>query len=97
MNIGKVTVDIESTVLAEILSLLSKIDSKIDSIQPSEVKDKLYTSKEVEKLLFMSAKTLQNRRNNGDIGFVKSGAKIYYRTTDIDNYLNKHQQKPFNY
>ncbi len=85
---------VKSSEIEEILSKLDNLLLKVDKIQNPEEK-KLYTNNEVQKLLSISAKTLQNRRDKCEITFIKTGAKFYYRSEDIKAYLIKNQQKAF--
>jgi len=73
--------------LKEILSGLEKL---------TDLKQKKYLSnKEVQKLLNLSSRTLQNKRDNGEIAFIKNGRKILYKFEDIEIYLNKRRIKGF--
>jgi MerR family transcriptional regulator, repressor of the yfmOP operon len=51
------------------------------------------TSDEVCHLLGISKRTLQNYRNNGILPFSQIGRKIYYKASDIDDYLERHYIK----
>jgi len=57
--------------------------------------NEFYTSKEVQKILHISAVTLCMWRKRNYIDFIKLGPrKILYRKTDIDNFLDsKHVQR----
>ena len=46
------------------------------------------------KLMGVSARTAQVWRNEGKIGFSQMGKKIYYRMSDIEDFLAKHYQPP---
>ena len=44
-------------------------------------------NQDVKQLLKISPRTLQNLRDNKVIPYSKVGAKIYYKSVDIENYL----------
>ena len=46
------------------------------------------------KLMGVSSRTAQKWRDNGLIGFSKLGKKIYYRMSDVDQFLKDHHQEP---
>lgn len=50
-------------------------------------------SKEAQKILRVSQKTLQNYRDNRVIPFSQFGNKIYYKVEDLENFLNKNYIK----
>ncbi|WP_025006982.1 helix-turn-helix domain-containing protein [Marinilabilia salmonicolor] len=75
--------------------LMRKIDRISDKLENLDLKsndgfkEKWYVSDEVCKILKVSKRTLQNMRDNQTIKFRKSGKKIYYKASDIEEYLNK--------
>ncbi|MCH8904348.1 MAG: helix-turn-helix domain-containing protein [Bacteroidetes bacterium] len=80
----------------ELLKELGDIKDAISQIPNNSEKD-VYTEKEVRSLLDVSAKTLQNYRNSGKIGFVKikDARKILYKKEHISEFLNKNEFKAF--
>jgi hypothetical protein len=48
---------------------------------------------DVCRILRISKRTLQNYRNNYILPFSKTKKKIYYKASDIDEYLNQHYIK----
>ena len=50
---------------------------------------------DVARLLKISKRTLQSYRDQGDISFSQIGAKIYYRASDINKFLEKHYKSAF--
>jgi len=69
---------------------INQISEKLDSLTLKSndgFKDKWYVTEEVCKLLNVSKRTLQKMRDNQSIRFTKSGKKIYYKATDIEQYL----------
>jgi hypothetical protein len=47
------------------------------------------------RLMNISSRTAQIWRDEGKIGFSQQGKKIYYRMSDIDQFLEAHHRKPF--
>jgi excisionase family DNA binding protein len=54
---------------------------------------KWLSSEEVCHLLMISKRTLQTYRDNGSLPFAQIGRKIYYKSSDIDDYLDRHYIK----
>jgi len=71
----------------EIEKKLSKIDN---TIQPQET---LLDVKETSRFLKISTRTLQSLRNNKLLAFSQINGKIYFKTSDIEAYLNRHYIK----
>jgi len=59
----------------------------------SEILKKWLSSDEVCCLLLISKRTLQSYRDRGILPFSQIGRKIYYKATDVDEYLNLHYIK----
>jgi len=51
------------------------------------------TGGEVIQLLRISIRTLQSYRDRGILPFAQIGRKIYYKASDIDDYLDRHYIK----
>ncbi|MBP6610146.1 MAG: helix-turn-helix domain-containing protein [Paludibacter sp.] len=71
--------------LTELISQLEK-NNIPDSIQVLE-------NAQLKKHLNVSFKTLQTWRDNGTISYSQIGSKIYYRISDIQELLVKHNRK----
>jgi excisionase family DNA binding protein len=54
---------------------------------------KWLSSDEVCRLLGISKRTLQNYRDNRIIPFSQIGRKLYFKSCDIDDYLDRHYIK----
>ncbi len=59
-------------------------------MEKSEKNQKWLSSDEVCNLLMISKRTLQNYRFQGTLPFSQVGRKIYYKASDIDEYLEAH-------
>ncbi|MGQ7868665.1 helix-turn-helix domain-containing protein [Sunxiuqinia sp. sy24] len=76
---------------------LNRIFDEIGSLRQELKADKVKNSKklsetwldnqEVMELLKISPRTLQNMRDSKALPFSKVGGKIYYKASDVDNYL----------
>ncbi len=72
---------------------LKEIKTKIKNIiSPSE---HFIDNDAFIKLMGISSRTAQTWRDQGIIGFSKRGKKIYYRMSDIDQFLKDHHREPF--
>jgi MerR family transcriptional regulator, repressor of the yfmOP operon len=56
----------------------------------NQQQNKWLSSDEVCHLLRISKRTLQSYRDHGILPFAQIGRKIYYKASDIDEYLNQH-------
>jgi hypothetical protein len=72
-----------------ILDKLDKLSAKVEGIDQSH-EDKWLDNEEFIHYLKISRKTAQVYRDNGLIIFSQIGAKIYYRLSEIDRFLEGH-------
>jgi len=87
-----------SPVIIQIIDYLNSIKSditKMSGFMPATNTSKWLKNSEAQKMLGVSSKTLQNYRKEGKIGFSQVGKKIFYRQSDLQNFLNKNFNKPF--
>jgi MerR family transcriptional regulator, repressor of the yfmOP operon len=59
----------------------------------SSLKEPKLTNKDVCKILSISSRTLQTYRDKNILPFAQIGRKIYYKASDIDEYLEQHYIK----
>ena len=59
--------------------------------------ERIMDNKEFSKLMNISATTAQIWRDEGKIGFAQEGKKIYYRMSDIEEFLENNRKEPFAY
>ena len=71
----------------------SKLNSLINTNEVFDKDDKPLDNQDVSLMLNVSHRTLQRYRDNGLLPFFKIGQKVYYRTSDVRNFVFKHQQK----
>lgn len=75
----------------EILKKLDAINEKLNQEKSSPSLSEVWLdNSEVCKLLNISKRTLQSYRGSLLFPFAQIGAKIYYKASDIEAYLNKH-------
>ncbi len=63
-------------------------EEKVQNLQ-----SKWLSSEDVCHLLMISKRTLQSYRDRGILPFAQIGRKIYYKASDIDDYLDQHYIK----
>lgn len=79
-------VAIEERVLANLLERIYQLEQKLEKVI-NPIMNTL-TESEAAKILKIHKKTLERKRRNGEISFVKAGAKkILYTTDQINEYL----------
>ncbi|MDP3946541.1 MAG: helix-turn-helix domain-containing protein [Lutibacter sp.] len=85
------TILIETEAFQEIMKKLEVINEKLNNeksrLSLSEV---WLDNSEICKLLNISKRTLQHYRDSALLPFSQIGAKIYYKTSDIELLLSKH-------
>ena len=87
---------IESKAFQQLLEQLNQIKAGIESRQKKASPDDPWLdNNEVCKWLKVSKRTLQNYRDNGELSFSQVGAKILYRTSDVEDFLKRHYNKAF--
>lgn len=80
MNVDIVTKEDLENFKKELLTEIGKL------VNP-EPNKKWITSKELREILSISASSLQNLRNSGEIRATKVGGKFYYRLSEIEDLL----------
>lgn len=82
------------------MRLEQKLDLLIAEVQKLQGKarpsDGWLSNTEVTEMLQVSPRTLQNYRDEGVIPFTKVGKKLYYRSADIQQHLERHYHRGFN-
>ena len=91
-------ITIESKAFQEILNQLEVLRTEIkNNARPSEDSNKWLDNDEAANFLRVTKRTLQTYRDQGEISFSQKGSKIYYRMSDIEEFLQKHHHKAFKY
>jgi excisionase family DNA binding protein len=87
-------ITIESQAFQELLDQLEAIQQKLNTNKSSTpLSDIWMDNQDVCELLHVSKRTLQHYRDSGKLPFSQIGAKIYYKASDIDTFLNDHYKK----
>ena len=73
------------------------IDKKLDDHKNTKQLSEIWLDiQEACQALKISKRTLQSYRDNGILPFSQIGGKIYFRSADIEEHLNRHYNKAFN-
>ena len=86
-------ITIQSDAFNNIIEKLNNLENKVETFYKKNVsplEDKWLDNQDVCQLLHISKRTLQQYRTNKVLPFSQVGAKIYYRASDIDEYLKSH-------
>lgn len=91
-------ITIESSAFKEIQNQLDEIKTEVrNNSQQIALADKWLDNDEAATFLKVSKRTLQTYRDTGQISFSQTGSKIYYRASDIEDFLQRHYNKAFKY
>ena len=72
----------------QLLNKIDKLESKIDNISKQNPLEETWLDiQDVCQLLKISKRTLQSYRDKGVLPFSQNGSKIYYKASDIQQYL----------
>jgi len=88
------------TIQSEVWSLLQLTLQEIQTSMKAKDKNKSLattwlTIDEALTMLKVSKRTLQNYRDKGKLGFSKIDGKIYFKESEINNFLERHYHQPF--
>ena len=87
-------ITIESQAFQEIKSKLESIYEKLTTQRgKAPLKETWFDNQEVCQLLHISTRTLQHYRDDDLLPYSQIGAKIYYKASDIDNFLLMNYKK----
>jgi hypothetical protein len=85
----------ESEAFQKLVEKLDAISVKLNNQKETNpLSDVWMDNQDVCELLHISKRTLQHYRDSGKIPFSQVGAKIYYKSRDIDDFLQSHYLKP---
>ena len=88
MNVFMVEEKVIEAVAEQFRRLTDKVEEVCDVYRVKGAKEYL-DNQDVCLRLNISKRTLQNYRNTGKLPFTRIGQKIYYRTRDIEKFLNE--------
>ena len=83
-------ITIESDAFAEIVEMLKGLNNKFTKLEfdaKYPLSEKWLDNQEVMQLLNVSKRTLQMYRDESLIAFSQVGNKMYYKTTDVEQFL----------
>jgi predicted DNA-binding transcriptional regulator AlpA len=80
----------------KIINDLSEIKQAVNKKNLQPLADKWLDVQEVCQLLHISKRTLINYRAEGLLPYSQINAKIYFKSSDIESYLEKHYVKARN-
>jgi hypothetical protein len=88
-------ITIESEAFQLIVNQLAAITTKLNKEKGTTPLSEIWMdNSDVCNLLHISKRTLQSYRDNSKIPFSQINAKIYYKASDVDAFLNKHYIQP---
>lgn len=88
-------ITMESEAFQKLVEKLDAISVRLNNHkETTPLSDVWMDNQDVCELLHISKRTLQHYRDSGKIPFSQVGAKIYYKATDIDDFLQSHYLKP---
>ena len=80
----------------QLLNKIDKLESKIDKLSKQNPLDDTWLDiQDVCQLLKISKRTLQSYRDKGVLPFSQNGSKIYYKASDIQQYLDDNYKPAF--
>ena len=87
-------ITIESEAFQQIVKRLEAINEKLNKEKgTSPLSEVWMDNQDVCELLHISKRTLQHYRDSGKLPFSQIGAKIYYKASDIDAFLQSNYTK----
>lgn len=87
-------ITIESEAFQNLVAQISEIKEKLNNQQEATpLSENWLDNQDVCQLLHISKRTLQHYRDNGLLPFSQIGAKIYYKASDIEDFLQQHYQR----
>ncbi len=91
------TIESMQEVYRKLADKMDHIDKKLDDRKNTKQLSEIWLDiQEACQLLKISKRTLQSYRDNGILPFSQIGGKIYFRSADIEEHLNRHYNKAFN-
>ncbi len=88
---------VNSHEMAAITAKLDNVIAELTEMKKEKVPltEKWLTNAEVCNLLKISGRLLQSYRDGGVMPFSQHGSKIYYKASDIENFLMQHYKNAF--
>ncbi len=90
MNNSRTVIIVDEELFGKLIRKVERIDENISLLNSKKkqvLKNNWLTSDEVCGMLSIGKRKLQQMRSDNSLKFTKTGKKIYYKSTDIDKYL----------
>lgn len=82
---------IEGRTFEKLKQSLAELLERTNKLHPSRIKDDWWDNQDVCKFLGISLRTLQSYRDKGLIPYSQIGHKCYYKTADIEHFIESNK------
>lgn len=89
------TITTAEEMLKRILHLLEESQGQSTSGNSTSNECRIYTNKELMKLLGVESRYLKNLRDNGYLSYSRHGDKFWYTQNDVDTFLRRFKYEAF--
>jgi len=89
------TITTAEDMLKRILHLLEESQERSTSGNGTSDECRIYTNKELMKLLGVESRYLKNPRDNGYLSYSRHGDKFWYTQNDVDTFLQRFKYEAF--
>lgn len=89
------TITTAEDMLKRILHMLEESQERSTSGNGTSNECRIYTNKELMKLLGVESRYLKNLRDNGYLSYSRHGDKFWYTQNDVDTFLRRFKYEAF--
>lgn len=89
------TITTAEDMLKRILHMLEESQERSTSGNDIPNECRIYTNKELKKLLGVESRYLKNLRDNGYLSYSRHGDKFWYTQNDVDTFLRRFKYEAF--
>lgn len=89
------TITTAEDMLKRILQMLEESQERSTSGNGTSNECRIYTNKELMKLLGVESRYLKNLRDNGYLSYSRHGDKFWYTQNDVDTFLRRFKYEAF--
>ncbi len=89
------TITTAEDILKRILHMLEESQERSTSGNGTLNECRIYTNKELMKLLGVESRYLKNLRDNGYLSYSRHGDKFWYTQNDVDTFLRRFKYEAF--
>lgn len=68
---------------------ISRLTKAVEMLKNPDVRKKVYTNSDIQKLLNVNDKLIRKYRNEGLLSYSVEGCKYWYTEQDVTNFFNK--------